>query len=174
MSNAFIPSQSEIGDPFEAMRRVQAFRERMRPPAKVNLFVRPPALPKKAKARVKKIPIVRDIIDVRSTFYDEIASQVEPENPEDQTRYDARERARTIIKEVATKFSIPWKWIISDRRTNIVVIPRHYAMWRVRNETILSHPDIGRIFRRDHTVSVYACQKIDKLIAERKFDAAAL
>jgi Bacterial dnaA protein helix-turn-helix len=58
---------------------------------------------------------------------------------------------RAIIAEVAAKYDVPVKDILSDRRAKVLIPPRHEAMYRCVAETPLSLPAIGRIFHRDHT-----------------------
>lgn len=52
-------------------------------------------------------------------------------------------QCRAIIEEVAAKYDMPVKDILSDRRAK--------AMYRCVAESPLSLPAIGRIFHRDHT-----------------------
>ena len=55
--------------------------------------------------------------------------------------------------------------LICACRTKNLVIPRHVAMYLCRLLTLKSFPEIGRRFgNRDHTVPIYACNKIDGLI----------
>ena len=58
---------------------------------------------------------------------------------------------RAIIEEVAAKYDVPVKDILSDRRAKVLIPPRHEAMYRCVAETPLSLPAIGRVFHRDHT-----------------------
>ena len=60
-------------------------------------------------------------------------------------------QCRAIIEEVAAKYDVPVKDILSDRRAKVLIPPRHEAMYRCVAETPLSLPAIGRVFHRDHT-----------------------
>jgi chromosomal replication initiator protein len=63
---------------------------------------------------------------------------------------------REIIREVAQKHGVLVADILSDRRHKPVVVARHEAMWRCKNETSFSLPQIGRaIGNRDHTTVMH-------------------
>lgn len=67
---------------------------------------------------------------------------------------------REIIKQVAAKHGVTVTDIISERRPKPVVIARHEAMWRCKQETTNSLPAIGRAFGgRDHTTALAAIRK---------------
>jgi chromosomal replication initiator protein len=42
-----------------------------------------------------------------------------------------------------------------------LVRARQLAMWALRHKTMLSYPQIGRIFDRDHTTVIHAVARID-------------
>ena len=74
------------------------------------------------------------------------------ERNDDAFAFDRRPgQCRAIIEEVAVKYDVPVKDILSDRRAKVLIPPRHEAMYRCVSETPLSLPAIGRIFHRDHT-----------------------
>lgn len=68
-----------------------------------------------------------------------------------------------IIQEtVAAEFGVSRLDLISDRRSQREVMPRHIAMYLTRRLTTHSLPFISRQFgRRDHTTVLRAIQKID-------------
>lgn len=71
-------------------------------------------------------------------------------------------RMRTILEAVAEFYNMEPLAILSERRTQSVVTPRHVAMYLCRQMTTQSLPQIGRFFKgRDHTTVMHACQKIE-------------
>ena len=69
-----------------------------------------------------------------------------------------------VQRTVAKHFKLTIAELICARRTKSVVIPRHIAMALCREMTLESYPNIGRRFRRDHTVPIYAFNKICELV----------
>jgi len=71
-----------------------------------------------------------------------------------------------VIQElVASFFEVGRVHIISHRRDNLVVLPRHIAMYLAKELTPNSLPEIGRRFGgRDHTSVLYGVRKIARLI----------
>jgi chromosomal replication initiator protein len=68
-----------------------------------------------------------------------------------------------IIGEVAGFYGITVEQLKGKRRTNSVALPRQMAMYLMRRTTTLSLTEIGRIFHRDHTTVIHACDKIERL-----------
>lgn len=78
-----------------------------------------------------------------------------------------RTTIREIIAEVCYLTGFKYIDIISHRRQAPLVLARQFAMWRAKNETKQSFPEIGRRFgNRDHTTCLWASKKIDRLISE--------
>ena len=73
-----------------------------------------------------------------------------------------------IIQTVSNFYSVPVDQIMSDRRSKDTVQPRQMAMYLVRKMTNYSLPEIGKVFGRDHTTGMHACDKID---SDRKKNA---
>ena len=73
-----------------------------------------------------------------------------------------------ILQAVSNFYSVPVEHILSDRRSKDTVQPRQMAMYLVRKLTNYSLPDTGKVFHRDHTTVMHACDKIDR---ERKNNA---
>lgn len=73
-----------------------------------------------------------------------------------------------ILQAVSNFYSVPVDHILSDRRSKDTVQPRQMAMYLVRKLTNYSLPETGKVFRRDHTTVMHACDKIDR---ERKNNA---
>jgi chromosomal replication initiator protein len=79
-----------------------------------------------------------------------------------------------IVAVVAEKFGVRPDALIGSRRTQSVALPRQVAMHLIRQLTVLSFLEIGRVFGgRDHSTVMYACAKVarmmdkDKSFAER-------
>lgn len=71
---------------------------------------------------------------------------------------------KQIIGETAAEFGYTVTELLSHRRTSRLCFVRQYAMWRCRNETPRSLPEIARRFGgRDHTTCLHAVRKIDAL-----------
>lgn len=77
-------------------------------------------------------------------------------------------RMRTILEAVAEFYNMEPLAILSERRTQSVVTPRHVAMYLCRQMTTQSLPQIGRFFKgRDHTTVMHACRKIEAEVAKQ-------
>ena len=70
-----------------------------------------------------------------------------------------------ITVSLADYFYIPVEQMISKDRSKDVAYPRQMAMYMIRQELEYSFPDIAKIFKRDHTTVMHACNKIEE---ERK------
>lgn len=86
-------------------------------------------------------------VSVRTLF----KAPIETSRPAAARRDAGKGKCRTIIEEVAAKYGVAVKEILSDRRARVLIPPRHEAMFRCVAETHLSLPAIGRVFNRDHT-----------------------
>ena len=80
---------------------------------------------------------------------------------------------RKIMQEVALEHGLTVLDLVSARRQRGLVRVRHLAMWRIKNETKLSLPQIGRLFERDHTSILHAVRKIDALKNQEGADHGA-
>lgn len=75
-------------------------------------------------------------------------------------------KVREIAFQVCHVSGVSYVDLISHRRQADIVRARQFAMWRAKNETLRSYPEIGRRFGgRDHSTAIAAVRKIDKLIA---------
>jgi chromosomal replication initiator protein len=68
--------------------------------------------------------------------------------------------AEKIMEDVAHGAGYTVEDLRSKAKSSDLVEVRHFAMQRVRSETGLSYPEIGRLFNRDHTSVIHACKKI--------------
>ena len=67
-----------------------------------------------------------------------------------------RHHWRTVVREVAEANGITIDDLIGPRRSRRASWPRQEAMYRMRNETPLSYPEIGaRLGNRDHTTVLH-------------------
>lgn len=97
--------------------------------------------------------------------YEDLKVEAKPSNPPIRQRLTMRE----IIDEVAIKHGLSVLDIISERRERHVVIARHEAMWRCKNETIFSFPRIGKVLGgRDHSTVIHGVKMHQKRLGERK------
>lgn len=63
---------------------------------------------------------------------------------------------KRIAVEVAAKHGVPMTDLLSQRRNRNAVWARHECFWRCKQETLLSLPQIGRLFKRkDHTTVLH-------------------
>ncbi len=70
---------------------------------------------------------------------------------------------RRIALEVCSKHQIQLNELISPRRSREVVRARHECFWRLKKETSLSFPQIGRYFGgRDHTTVLHGIRAHEK------------
>lgn len=85
----------------------------------------------------------------------------------------ARPRMADILVQVAERFGLTPETLRSDRRDARIIAPRHAAIWLCRraNYTL---PEIGRVFRRDHTTVLYSVRRVTRLIEERPEEWGAL
>ena len=68
--------------------------------------------------------------------------------------------ARRIIREICEQYGVTHIDLISDRRTACLVRPRQHACYRLRTETTLSYPQIGKLMGgRDHTTAIASYRK---------------
>ena len=68
--------------------------------------------------------------------------------------------SRRILQEVCQLYGVNMIDLISDRRTANLVRPRMHCYYRLRTETTLSYPQIGRLMGgRDHTTAMHGYKK---------------
>lgn len=67
-----------------------------------------------------------------------------------------------MIERVAAYRGVLASRLRGPLRTSLFVVPRHEAMWILREATELSYPAIGRLFGgRDHSTVIAACRKVE-------------
>lgn len=83
--------------------------------------------------------------------------------PQDSEEYEELITAETIQKVIAKYFGVRLSDLRSKKRTKLLTLPRHVAMYLCRRLTNLSLIDIGRDFgKKDHTTVIHACNKIEE------------
>jgi hypothetical protein len=76
-------------------------------------------------------------------------------------------KVETILRTVARVYDLPYRDLMSARRTQNIVRPRQLAMWLAKRLTLQSLPEIGRRFGgKDHTTVLHAVRKIERLRLE--------
>jgi chromosomal replication initiator protein len=70
-----------------------------------------------------------------------------------------RSIATAIIALAAAEHGVEFDWLRQERRDAATVAARHAAMQRIRRQLGWSYPRIGRLFNRDHTTVMHACEK---------------
>jgi chromosomal replication initiation ATPase DnaA len=81
-------------------------------------------------------------------------------DPLDETPMMLRSRWKQIVTEVCEKHKIGRVEVMSRTRRYAVVNARHEAMWRMRAETTMSLPEIGkRLGGFDHTTVLHGVRK---------------
>lgn len=79
-------------------------------------------------------------------------------------------RPGRIIREVAAKYGRTVDELTGPLRWRSIAWARQEAMFRLRNETTLSYPDIGRRLNRDHTTILHGVRAHAKRMAEGRAD----
>ena len=110
---------------------------------------------------VKKIKAMHELMGERITvsLAENAIDALRTENP------GLNPTPERIMEAVANYFYIPVEQMISQNRSKDVAYPRQMAMYMIRLELEYSFPDIAKIFKRDHTTVMHACNKIEE---ERK------
>jgi hypothetical protein len=67
-----------------------------------------------------------------------------------------REEVRRIAVACAEALGLQPEWLRRRGRTQVVALARHLTWWLVRRRTVLSYPQIGRLFGRHYSTVVTA------------------
>lgn len=70
-------------------------------------------------------------------------------------------RIKAIIREVLVAHNMTWAEIVSPARTWNYTAPRRH-LWKALQEAGLSLPQIGRLFKRDHTTILHGIRELAK------------
>lgn len=89
-----------------------------------------------------------------------VVTQSAVEAEEERTPFARLTPWKRILEEVCEKYGISRVDILSDRRSQKYVIARHEAMYRMRHETTMSYPAIGRrLGGKDHTSVMHGIKR---------------
>lgn len=78
----------------------------------------------------------------------------------------SRDRWRIIVDQVAAKHNLTANDVRSARRAHEVVVARHECFYRLKNETTMSLPQIGRLMgNKDHTTVLHGIHRHEARIA---------
>lgn len=69
-----------------------------------------------------------------------------------------------IVKEVARYYNISADKIYSSNRSKDIAQARQVAMYLVRNLTNYSLPEMGKVFKRDHTTVLHGINKVETFL----------
>lgn len=72
-----------------------------------------------------------------------------------------RERNQSGVARAADFYGVSVSEVLSESREPLVVRARQAGMWLLRARGV-SFTAIGRVFNRDHTTVMFACEKIDR------------
>lgn len=142
----------------EVRRRLTSGQE---PPERARRYLLPPVpkpepfcIPEAVRRKVK----VPTVIHARRGGIEPVVEAVS--QPEELLPLPGAEKWKAIISEVCEKYGIDWVELASHRRSGDVVVARHEAMFRMRHETTMSLPAIGRkLGGRDHTTVLYGISR---------------
>lgn len=73
--------------------------------------------------------------------------------------FNIEPRVRDILEVCAEVFDVGAGELLSEFRTKRLTRPRFTAISLIRRIMELSHPTIGRIFKRDHTSCLHGCRR---------------
>jgi len=68
---------------------------------------------------------------------------------------------RAVLKAVCEHFSVTEKDVLGRKRVATIATPRRVAMYLSRKLTSASYPELGQLFRRDHTTVLAACRRVE-------------
>ena len=74
-------------------------------------------------------------------------------------REELQPRWKKIVNEVVKEHGIPFKILLSDRRSYPVIRARQECYWQLYTKTTMSMPAIGKVLKRDHTTVLYGIRK---------------
>lgn len=71
-----------------------------------------------------------------------------------------------VLEKMVTLYGISMDDLMSRSRRSDIAVARQIAMYTLRTSLGLSYPRIGKVFERDHTTAIHACNKVAKMFAE--------
>jgi hypothetical protein len=130
------------------------------------------ALPR-PKARPLDLPKLLASYRLRADFKPRAVADLAREELVSAAKEADYARVSRVIAEVCNKYDISSKELLGHGRDPHAVLPRQEAMYRARNETDLSFPEIGRCFgNRDHTTIMHAFRAHEARLAGGAYSKA--
>lgn len=160
---SLVITREDIGDPWAAMERVRKFRAQMLRPKAKYAPVTPPETEqafeqaeKQEAAERKPSVTIRDKFDADTgTFYKVLIEDGA------ETRLTS---GLAILVEVAQEYGLKVADLKGPSRIAFAVEARRKAFYRLRSETLLSYPQIGRLMGyRDHSTAIYNFHKYKEM-----------
>ena len=111
----------------------------------------PKSLPWIRARLLDELTFIRDKV---AEIADIVSDRVDMPKPEGRSL-----SAQAIMDEVAYETGVPVDEMVSESRERQVVEARDLAIKRIRSETTLSLPAIGRMFNRHHTTILSALRR---------------
>jgi chromosomal replication initiator protein len=128
-------------------------------PSVVAPSLMPEASPLEPVVSPAQAKVVADLQDEVA----ELARKLKALVREDESPLVMPSRIQPVISAVAKYYGVTIGDMVSFRRTDEIVRPRHVAMYLARQLTKHSLPRIGRALERDHTSVLHACRRIEML-----------
>ena len=75
---------------------------------------------------------------------------------------------RFVLAKVAEYYNLSLRRIVGTGRSKWVIQPRQVAMWICRNILTMSFPEVGKLFERDHSTVMQACDRISALLRSNR------
>ncbi|WIY54132.1 helix-turn-helix domain-containing protein [Devosia sp. YIM 151766] len=89
-----------------------------------------------------------------------VVTQEQIDEADDRTPIIPMPSGKAILREVSEKHKVAMVDLLSTRRARAYVLARHEAMYRMRHETSMSYPQIGRrMGGRDHSTVMHGIRK---------------
>lgn len=180
-----------VQNPLAFMENYKAIRARLDPQAPVRVNIAEALKPRPRKA--KRPPVDHGITlprpphNLARTIY---LCPIGPSNEDRQTLYlhpigpanrdilnvatnsylsAPQSTFKGIFAAVCAKYKVLPNDVLSTRRTLDVTIPRHEIFYRLKHETRLSLPSMGRLMGgRDHTTALSSIRRYARLLEEGK------
>jgi Bacterial dnaA protein helix-turn-helix len=145
---------------YAALRR-RLFNPCPKPPALARLVIAPPP-PKPVEEQLSA-----DFDSITRSLLAQVKACPEAGQVLDGISHMTPAKIRAIQEEIAEQFGITRADIIGPSRNSKHVAARQFAIWRVKQETPLSLPAIGRHFGgRDHTTALHSIRKVERIMRE--------
>ncbi len=107
----------------------------------------------------EKIPILPPMVIKQK----EVVFRDKPNKIQQLENYDVIQPI-DVINKVVEATGIPIHRITSKDRWASLIVPRHVAMYVIRDLCGLTVKEIGKIFNRDHTTVLYALNAVQQMI----------